>query len=67
MKVECGMTCLQCQSLQCDTLNKKRKIKKKTNNLHVTQFVSYGEGGAEPIVLDDGTRVGAVAHGAQLG
>ncbi len=66
MKVECGMTCLQCQSLQCDTLNKIKK-EKKSDNLHVTQFVSYGEGGAEPIVLDDGTRVGAVAHGAQLG
>ena len=32
----------------------------------MTQLVSNGEGGAEPVVLNDGARV-FVAHRAQLG
>ncbi len=41
--------------------------KNNNNNLHVTQFVSYGEGGAESVVLNDRTRIGAVTHGAEFG
>ena len=36
-------------------------------NIHVTEFMGYGEGCAESVVLDDGTRIGDVAHGAQFG
>jgi hypothetical protein len=46
---------------------KKTKQKNNNNNLHVTQFVSYGEGGAESVVLNDRTRIGAVTHGAEFG
>ena len=44
-----------------------RDSRKKLAYLHVAQFVSDGEGGAESVVLDDGTRRGAVAHCAQFG
>ena len=29
--------------------------------------MSYGEGGAESVVLNDRTRIGAVTHGAEFG
>lgn len=33
----------------------------------MAQFVSDGEGGAEPVILDDGAGRRRIAHGAQLG